>query len=157
MVIPSTGKVVRQSRGAPDLGRVAVSGTTVEANGLLVATVRSPEGLYVQYARPIAAVEATVRRVRLSLVGGVIGGAGLALLAGLMIARRAMEPITELTETASDIARTRDPSRRIPVDGADDEVAELARTLDGMLVALDASAAEQEAMLRRQREFVADA
>ena len=38
-------------------------------------------------------VEATVRRVRLFLVGGVVGGAALALLAGLMVARRAMSPI----------------------------------------------------------------
>jgi signal transduction histidine kinase len=113
--------------------------------------------LYVQYGRPVAAVEATVRKVRVFLVGGVVGGAGLALLAGLMIARRAMLPITELTRTARQIERTRDPSQRVDAPLADDEVAELARTLDGMLVALAASREEQDAMLRRQREFVADA
>jgi signal transduction histidine kinase len=154
VVLPSR-RVARQSRGAPDLG--PLSRSMVRINGLQVATVRRSDGLFVQYAEPVASVEATVRLVRLFLVGGVIGGAGLALLAGLMIARRAMEPITELTETAREIQQTRDPSRRMPVDGADDEVAELARTLDGMLVALDESRTEQEAMLRRQREFVADA
>jgi signal transduction histidine kinase len=79
------------------------------------------------------------------------------LLAGLYVARRAMRPIAELTEAAREIERTRDPSRRLPFPEAEDEVAELARTLDGMLAALDASRSETEAMLIRQREFIADA
>ncbi len=112
---------------------------------------------YVQYARPLAAVEATVDRLRLFLIIGVLGGAGLALLAGLMVARRAMMPIAALTATARKIERTRDPAQRIPAIEADDEVAELARTLDDMLHALDASRAETEGALTRQREFVADA
>ena len=88
---------------------------------------------------------------------GVLGGTALALLAGVATARRAMAPIAELTETARTIERTRDPSRRIPHPEAEDEVAELARTLDGMLHALDQARAETEATLARQREFVADA
>jgi signal transduction histidine kinase len=68
-----------------------------------------------------------------------------------------MRPIVELSMTAREIERTRDPSQRIDPPPADDEVAELARTLDGMLRALTASRAEQDAMLVRQREFVADA
>ena len=40
---------------------------------------------------------------------------------------------------------------------ADDEVAELARTLEGMLRELDAARGETEMMLVRQRRFVADA
>ena len=76
---------------------------------------------------------------------------------GVATARRAMSPIAELTETARTIERTRDPSRRIPHPEAEDEVAELARTLDGMLHALDQARSETEATLARQREFVADA
>jgi signal transduction histidine kinase len=158
VILAQNGKVLKQSRNAPDLGPPAPSST--EYNGWRVENrVRSiPFGhVFVQYARPKADVEATVRRVRLFLVGGVVGGAGLALLAGLAIARRAMRPITELTATARDIERTRDPSQRVPEPAAEDEVAELARTLDGMLQALAASREEQAAMLRRQREFVADA
>jgi signal transduction histidine kinase len=102
-------------------------------------------------------VEATVGRLRLFLIIGVLGGSGLALLAGLMVARRAMAPIAALTATARKIERTRDPAQRIPAVEADDEIAELARTLDEMLHALDASRAETEGALSRQREFVADA
>jgi two-component system OmpR family sensor kinase len=138
---------------------------SVEQDGYLVETRPIPASagdvvsypLYVQFARPLATVDATVDRLRLFLIIGVLSGAGLALLAGVMVARRAMAPIAELTATARKIEQTRDPAERIPEVEADDEVAELARTLDGMLHALDTSRAETEDALRRQREFVADA
>jgi two-component system, OmpR family, sensor kinase len=113
--------------------------------------------LIVQYGRPVAGPEATVKRVELFLFLGVIAGSALALLAGMAIARRAMAPIAELTSTAEAIARTRDPSLRVPQSEANDEVTELARTLEGMLRELDAARGETEAMLARQRRFVADA
>ena len=112
---------------------------------------------FVQYARRLSDVEATANRVRFFLGLGVLGGTALALLAGVATARRAMSPIAELTEAARTIERTRDPSQRIPHPEADDEVAELARTLDGMLHSLDGARSETEATLARQREFVADA
>jgi signal transduction histidine kinase len=126
---------------------------------VVVREVRAePEGdIHVLYARPLSEVDHTLNRVRFLLLLGVLGGAVLALLAGLYVARRAMRPIAELTDVAREIERTRDPSRRLPFPEAEDEVAELARTLDGMLAALDASRSDTEAMLARQREFIADA
>jgi signal transduction histidine kinase len=109
------------------------------------------------YARPLSDIDHTLARVRFFLILGVLGGTVLALLAGLATAQRAMRPITELTDAAREIERTRDPSRRVPHPEAEDEVAELARTLEGMLGALDAARGEIESMLHRQREFVADA
>jgi signal transduction histidine kinase len=88
---------------------------------------------------------------------GVLTGAALALLAGLAVARRAMAPIAELTDTARRIERTRDPSLHMPDQAASDEVAELADTLEEMLRSLDASRSETEGALSRQRQFVADA
>jgi two-component system, OmpR family, sensor kinase len=113
--------------------------------------------MIIQYAQPFAATEATVKRVELGLLAGVIIGSVLALGAGMAIARRAMAPIATLTSTAAEIARTRDLSLQIPESQADDEVAELARTLEGMLRELDAARGETESMLARQRQFVADA
>ncbi len=110
-----------------------------------------------QYARKLSDVKETVARVRLFLGLGVLGGAALALLAGLATARRAMSPISELTETARRIERTRDPSLHVPKPAARDEVAELANTLEDMLRSLDSARSETEAALSRQREFVADA
>ena len=69
---------------------------------------------YVQYARKLSDVKATANRVRVFLGLGVLGGAALALLAGLATATRAMAPITRLTDTARAIARTRDPSLTHP-------------------------------------------
>lgn len=112
---------------------------------------------FLLYARPLSDVDHTLARVRFFLILGVLGGTILALLAGLAMAQRAMRPVAELTEAAREIERTRDPSRRLPRPEADDEVAELALTLEGMLQALDAARGETESALDRQREFVADA
>jgi len=120
-------------------------------------TVQPEYHVTLLYARPLSDVDHTIERVRVFLLLGVLGGAVLALLAGLTTAERAMRPIAHLTEAAREIERTRDPRGRLPHPEADDEVAELARTLEGMLGALDAARGETEAMLERQREFVADA
>jgi len=109
------------------------------------------------YARPLSEVDHTLASVQFVLLLGVIGGTVLALLAGLAVAQRAMRPIAQLSDAAREIELTRDPSRRLPHPDADDEVAELARTLEGMLGALDAARNDTEAMLERQRKFVADA
>jgi two-component system, OmpR family, sensor kinase len=113
--------------------------------------------VYVQYARPLSDVRATANRVRVFLGLGVLGGAALALLAGLATATRAMAPITRLTDTARAITRTRDPSLTIPHPESSDEVSELATTLESMLHALNEARGETEQALARQRQFVADA
>ncbi|MGZ4242806.1 MAG: sensor histidine kinase [Solirubrobacteraceae bacterium] len=109
------------------------------------------------YALPLSDINHTLGRVDVFLVGGVVGGTILALLAGLFVSARAMRPIVELADAAREIERTRDPTRDVPHPEADDEIAELARTLSGMLAALDSARTETQAMLDRQREFVADA
>jgi two-component system OmpR family sensor kinase len=153
------GVLLCRTRGAPDFGiprdaTAEIAGYRVESRIIPVP----PLGQAVlQYARPLSDVEETMRKVRVFLVLGVAGGTLLALLAGLATARRAMSPIAALTKAAREIARTRDPSLRIPRPEARDEVAELARTLEEMLIALDEARGETEAMLARQRAFVADA
>ena len=106
----------------------------------------------------IATVEASVHRVRavpdLRRARRLRAGAGRSAWCS---SRRALAPIARLTATAREIAATRDPSRRVPIPDTEDEVAELARTLDEMLQALESSRAETEAALARQRQFVADA
>lgn len=146
--------------GVPTATPHVVSGYYVISRYAVVheAGTGEPIGhVVIQYGRSLADTNATVARVELFLIVGVFAGAGLALLAGVAIARRAMAPIAELTVAAETIARTRDPSRQMPQPTADDEVAELAHTLEGMLRELDAARSETEAMLARQRRFVADA
>jgi two-component system OmpR family sensor kinase len=109
------------------------------------------------YALPLSDVDQTLARVRVFLLLGVVGGAILALLAGLFVSTRAMSPIVELTDAAREIERTRDASQQLPHPEAEDEIAELARTLESMLGALDSARSDTQTMLDRQREFVADA
>jgi signal transduction histidine kinase len=112
---------------------------------------------YVQYGRNEQHVDSTIDRLWLFIAAGVLGATLLASFAGVAIARRAMRPISSLTTTARKIAATGDPSRHMPQPRADDEVGELAKTLEQMLRSLDAARAERETALKRQREFVADA
>jgi signal transduction histidine kinase len=112
---------------------------------------------YVQYGRSLEHVESTVHRVWLLIAAGILGGTLLASLAGVAIAARAMRPVSSLTATAREIAMTRDSSQRMPEPPAEDEVGELAHTLDQMLGSLDAARTERESAMQRQREFVADA
>jgi signal transduction histidine kinase len=155
--------VVNSTNGAKMIPRFPPPLQTGESQQLGYRVVVDPVGvepdgdIRLLYARPLSEVEQTVERVRFFLLLGVLGGAVLALAAGLFVARRAMRPIAELTEAAREIERTRDPSLRIPFPEAEDEIAELARTLDGMLAALDAARSETEQALDRQREFIADA
>ncbi len=161
-VVDVNGNVYLRTEGAPELGRPTTDVHSA-GGGLQVASSRiiSPFGftgpMYVQYARPEASVDDTVGRLWLFLGGGVAIGSFLAGLAGMAIASRAMRPISALTGVARKIATTRDPSLRIPEPETDDEVAELARTLDEMLRELDAARTETEETIKRQREFVADA
>ncbi|HTA06847.1 MAG TPA: HAMP domain-containing sensor histidine kinase, partial [Solirubrobacteraceae bacterium] len=157
--------IAHEPSKAPSLGPPSVQERTVHgyrtisvAGVVRLASTDEPIGqVIIQYGRRISDTEATVARVELFLLFGVLAGSGLALLAGMAIARRAMSPIAALTRTADAIARTRDPSLTVPQMEADDEVSELARTLEGMLRELDAARGETEAMLARQRRFVADA
>jgi two-component system, OmpR family, sensor kinase len=163
-VLGNDGRLLLHSKDAPNFG--ILLGRSAEVGGYRVETRRRTVPvphtkiavpLIVQYARKVSDVEATVSRVRLFLAGGVIGGTLLALLGGFIVGRRAMAPIAALTAGARDIAETRDPGRSLPRSPADDEIAELGRTLQDMLDGLEASRSETEEALARQRQFVADA
>jgi two-component system OmpR family sensor kinase len=158
-VITPAGRTVLQTRGAAHLGTPL--DPLHDAGAYRVASrpifAQDQPAAFVQYAKPRKSVNATIARINLFLAAGVFGGALLALLAGLAVARRAMDPVAQLTRAAREIARTRDPDVTLPKPASEDEVAELARTLDDMLRELNAARTELESMLSRQREFVADA
>ena len=158
-VFDLNGNLVEESDGAVDMGRLSPGLTTHE--GMRIYTSQIVNGTlvtgYVQYGRSVAHVDSTVDRLWLFIFAGIVGGTLLASLAGVAIAARAMRPISALTATAREVADTGDPSPHMPDPQVDDEVGELARTLEQMLRSLDAARGEREAAMKKQREFVADA
>jgi two-component system, OmpR family, sensor kinase len=173
-IVDRAGNVITPP-SAPDLGPPFegvrdFGGYRVASRPLLAAARIKPPGsfeflpepvaravAFVQYGKPAGSVHRTVNRVWLFLALGVLGGTALAFLAGMLVARRAMRPISGLTKAAREVARTRDPAVTLPKPSANDEVADLANTLEDMLGELGAARTESEAALTRQREFVADA
>ena len=132
-----------------------------EEDGLRIETaVLAEEGVdtgYVQYARSTEHVDDTINRIWVLILAGILGGTLLACIGGVAIASRAMRPIAALTASAREVSETQDTSRHMPSPPVDDEVGELARTLEEMLRSLDAARSEREQSLQQQREFVADA
>ena len=156
-VVTGDGQIIR-SAGEANFGPLRLRSHKINDWRVETRAIGSFAGpLYVQYGEKLSTARATAAGVRFFLTLGVLGGAALARLAGLATAQRAMAPVVELTTATRRIAAERDPSIRIPHPDADDEVAELARTLEEMLAALDQAREETEAALGRQREFVADA
>ena len=170
-ILDRSGAVVASTRAAPlvapsegvaDVGgyhvatRPVFGGDLPETNPFHFGSQNAVVG-YLQYAKPERNLSTTIAKIRLFLAFGVLGGTGLAFLAGFLVARRAMRPIAGLTQATREVARTRDPDVALPKPVAQDEVAELADTLEDMLRELGSARTETEAALSRQREFVADA
>jgi two-component system, OmpR family, sensor kinase len=159
-VYDANGSLLDKSTHSVPLGPPQVGLTDFGQMRVATAAITSETGEvtgYVQYGRNLDRVDSTVNRVWLLIVAGILGGTMLAVFAGVAIAGRAMRPIASLTATARKIAATRDPSVQMPEPAAEDEVGELARTLEEMLRSLDAARAEREGVMQKQREFVADA
>jgi signal transduction histidine kinase len=160
-IFDARGSLLDASPNAVDLGPPVPGVHTAGEMRVDTVTLRSRQSGriagYVQYGRDQAQVDSTIDRLWLFIAAGVLVATLLASLAGLAIARRAMRPISSLTATAREIADTGDSSRHMPEPRVEDEVGELARTLEQMLRSLDAARAEREAAMKKQREFVADA
>jgi signal transduction histidine kinase len=153
------GNLIKESTGAEALGAPVAGLATHDRMRVATAQITGDTGVtgFVQYGRNVAHVDTTVDRLWLFIAAGILAGTLLASLGGVAIAARAMRPISALTATARQIAATGDPSRHMPDPKVEDEVGELAQTLEQMLRSLDAARAEREAAMQKQREFVADA
>jgi two-component system, OmpR family, sensor histidine kinase MprB len=137
--------------------RAAAAGTTngpydaTSADGrhVRIYTIGVTAGYAVLSTRDLTEVDATLRRLGLSLL--VITGLGClaAFGIGLVVARAGLRPINRLTGAAEHVAATLDLDQPMAVAG-NDEVARLARAFNAMTDALTAAR-------RRQQQLVADA
>jgi len=131
------------------------------AQGYAAATIRSvssDDGRYriltvpvnggaVQVARSLAEFDASTARLArtLTIAGGV--GVALAGVAGLLVAKSALKPVDQLTETVEHVATTQELGARIAVE-RNDEVGRLAMRFNEMLEALQSSRVQQERLVR---------
>ncbi|MGH2935970.1 MAG: HAMP domain-containing sensor histidine kinase [Gaiellaceae bacterium] len=114
----------------------------------VIAPMGSPFSAVV-VGRNINYIDHDLNRLRLILILVSLGGIGMAALAGALVSRATLAPVLRLTKTAERIARTRDPSERVP-EGGRGELARLGASFNTMLAALDDA-------IETQRRFVADA
>ena len=119
-----------------------------EPHGLLVYTVPLPEGGAVQVARETGDLRRLALAQGRALAILLPLGALVAALGAWLLARRALRPVRTMAD-AADALGASELARRLPAEG-DDELAGLARTLNGMLARL-------ERAFEDQRRFVADA
>ncbi|MEX1173281.1 MAG: HAMP domain-containing sensor histidine kinase [Chloroflexota bacterium] len=84
--------------------------------------------------RPLRELLATVRLAL--LIGGSVV-AGMALVGGLFLSRRALRPVAEVTDTARAIALSGDFGGRVDAGATRDEVGDLALAFNEMLAALE--------------------
>jgi two-component system sensor histidine kinase MprB len=122
---------------------------TVDGRPVRMLTSPLLDGFAVQVALPRTTMDAQLRRLTRAFL--VVGALGLGIAAGLalLVARRALAPVSGLTEAAERIAETRDLTLRIDAS-RDDELGRLAASFNTMLSALESS-------VGAQRQLVADA
>jgi two-component system sensor histidine kinase MprB len=114
-----------------------------------VYTVRVQPGIALQFVQPTDDVVRALTKLRLILLLVFVGSIGAAALGGALVSRATLAPVRRLTAAAGRIAKTGDPSERVPETGRG-ELALLASSFNTMLAALEES-------LETQRRFVADA
>lgn len=110
---------------------------------------RIRHGRVLAVAMSTRTVEAARSRLALLLFLAVPGLIGVLALAGWAVIHAALRPVRTLTREAAAISSL-DAGRRLPSVPGDDEIAELARTLDAMLARLRIA-------FERERAFVDDA
>lgn len=114
-----------------------------------VLTLGIGSGGALQVARPLDLADGVVASLVARIVGFGLLGAIVAASLGWILARRAIRPVHELSDTAQRVAATQDLGERISSE-RDDELGDLATSFNTMLASLDQSRDQQ-------RRFIQDA
>lgn len=164
-ILRSSGEVVDESVPAPPVAVLQAAAAAPSDGSALITTVATPEGSSRLVARRVqlagtppgilvlsaslAAYDDTLRNTALFLT---VAAGMITVLAGLSaywLSGRALRPVGEITALAGEMSeRTLD--QRIGLDLPDDEIGDLAATVNGMLARL-------ETAFTTLRQFTADA
>src|ERR1700730_9260132 len=112
---------------------------------------------YVVAGQPLGPVQDNLNSLARYLGAGALLSLLGALAASWLVAGRALRPVDVMADTAEEIGRTRDLSRRLPALDTRDEVSRLTGSFNAMLAELQDAYQRLEATLATQQRFVADA
>ena len=104
----------------------------------------------VQVGTSLKVVVDTLNNLQIILLTAVPAVLLLTALIGRFIARRALQPVAKITQTAKDIGSGANLSQRIPVPKVKDEIGQLALTFNSMMDRLESS-------FTQMRQFSSDA
>ena len=149
-------------QSAPSDGGTLINARAENGGPLMRVYVRqlaSPSGSagYLVVGKSLSGIESELSGLRLFLVGGGFLSLIAAGAASWLVAGRALRPLDAMANTAEDIGRTQDLSRRLPENEPDDEVGRLQRSFNQMLRQLEDAYHRLQGALVAQRRFVADA
>jgi signal transduction histidine kinase len=112
---------------------------------------------YVIVGQPMGPIVDSLNALRGYLILGALLSLVGALAATWLVAGRALRPVDLMADTAEEIGRTRDLSRRLPEIHSRDEVSRLSGSFNSMLAELQDAYHRLESTLATQQRFVADA
>ena len=127
--------------------RRLLTGTVVEVNGSPRFVVEGLEEVDLPTVEGIVK-EVILNQIAVTALVVLVVLFVISVLVGWIVAGRALRPLKSMTQVAEEIQAT-DLTRRIDIDGPDDEMKTMARTFNGMLDRLDAA-------FRSQRRFLAE-
>ena len=138
---------IRRYLRAQTMTQFVWTGRPVYQDGVEIGVIPSLEG------REVRLIESVYNEIVLNEVAkftilALIALFLLSLVVGWVMSGRVLRPVEEITNVAREIQAS-DLSRRIALNGPDDEITRLASTFDGMLERLDRA-------FSSQRRFLAD-
>ena len=124
--------------------------------GITTTQLTAPAA-YVVAGQPMGPLVGSLNTLRTYLELAALCSLVGALAASWLVAGRALRPVDAMADTAEEIGRTRDLSRRLPALDTGDEVSRLSDSFNSMLEELQDAYQRLEATLATQQRFVADA
>ena len=115
-----------------------------------------PTQAVLELARPLNGVDRILTDLRLVLATLVLGAVALVTILSRLSARRVLAPLAEVARAADHITTTEDLDTRIPVT-SQDEVGDLAKRFNTMIVRLGRSRTALDQSVAAQRQLIADA
>jgi two-component system OmpR family sensor kinase len=91
----------------------------------------------VQVGQSLKEVDNTLRHVLVFLTGGTVGALIASAMMGAFLAWKALRPIEEINQAATQIVSAQDLKQRLPTSNTNDEITRLTKTINSMLERLD--------------------